>query len=57
MQAVDISDIHLYFEAVGHCQFTKGIKEVEEKRSTNMEQVLSYFEMELFGESLMKVIT
>lgn len=57
MQAVDIPDIHLYFEAVGHCQFTKGIKEVEEKRSTNTEQVLNYFEMELFGESLMKVIT
>lgn len=57
MQAVDISDIHLYFEAVGRCQFTKGIKEVKEKRSTNMEQVLSCFEMELFGESLMKVIT
>lgn len=56
MQAVDIPDIHLYFEAVRHCQFTKGIKEVEES-STSMEQVLSYFEMELFSESLLKVIT
>lgn len=52
IQAVDIPAIHLCLDALGHCNFTRGFKEVQVKSGTGLEQIHSYFKLELSGESL-----
>lgn len=56
IQAVDIPAIRLCLDALGHCNFASGFREVQVKSGTGLEQIHSYFKLELSGESLKKVI-